>query len=76
MSVLMAYLVNCTLFGARLSLHGRRVYAAKHCLTCRPTRTREALRNEGQDTWKVCLRPSTLSSSHFYCIHPLSVFVS
>jgi hypothetical protein len=34
-TVLVVYLNQVTLFLAFLSLHGRRVYAGQHCLTCR-----------------------------------------
>ncbi|KAL8600703.1 hypothetical protein ACOMHN_057293 [Nucella lapillus] len=52
-AVLFCYLVNCTLFGACMSLHGERVYAKKHCLTCRPTQSRQHYRQLGANACTV-----------------------
>ncbi|XP_070195831.1 patched domain-containing protein 3-like [Littorina saxatilis] len=47
-AVLFVYISHLTLFAACLSLHGRRVYSGRHCLTCHPVTPRQRLREEGK----------------------------
>ncbi|XP_076462743.1 patched domain-containing protein 3-like [Babylonia areolata] len=53
LAVLFCYLANVTLFGACLSLHGDRVYSAKHCLLCVPVKTRQYYRDKGSNCCTV-----------------------
>ena len=41
--VFMCYINQLTFFGGCLVLHARRVAASRHCVTCRPVETREAM---------------------------------
>nr|KAG5709557.1 hypothetical protein BaRGS_001607 [Batillaria attramentaria] len=47
-AVLFCYISNVTLFVGCLSLHGRRVFSARHFITCRPTKPRDQLVREGR----------------------------
>ena len=53
--MLFVYLSHMTLFTACLSLHGRRVYASRHCLSCRPVRPRHELQQQGRSAlYRFC----------------------
>ena len=47
-AVLFCYLANVTLFSGCLAFHGRRVYSSRHSATCRVTKTRQQLKDEGR----------------------------
>ncbi|KAK7104482.1 patched domain-containing protein 3-like [Littorina saxatilis] len=64
-AVLAVYIVNCTLFGACLSLHGDRVFAGKHCLTCRPTQSRQYFRNQKANCCKVYCCGGSVPTKNF-----------
>ncbi|KAK3767199.1 hypothetical protein RRG08_018069 [Elysia crispata] len=47
-AVLFCFICNASIFGACLTLHGRRVFSRRHTLTCLPVRkSRESLQAEG-----------------------------
>ncbi|KAL8597646.1 hypothetical protein ACOMHN_031581 [Nucella lapillus] len=50
-AVIFCYLSNVTLFCASLAYHGRRVYSSRHSLTCRVTKPREQLKQEGRSAF-------------------------
>ncbi|KAK7100870.1 hypothetical protein V1264_023738 [Littorina saxatilis] len=55
-AVLFVYLCHVTLFIACLSLHGRRVYSNRHCVTCRTAKSRNELKDKGRSIvcWFLC----------------------
>ncbi|XP_076462905.1 patched domain-containing protein 3-like isoform X2 [Babylonia areolata] len=47
-AVLFCYLANVTLFSGCLAIHGKRVYSWRHSLTCRMTKSRQELKENGK----------------------------
>ncbi|XP_059176699.1 patched domain-containing protein 3-like [Physella acuta] len=59
--VLLCYICNATFFGACLTFHGRRVYASRHTITCKPVpKSRAELSREGHKCCYVCMCGGTV----------------
>ncbi|KAL8580373.1 hypothetical protein ACOMHN_037472 [Nucella lapillus] len=54
-AVLFCYICNATFFGGCLALHGRRVYAGRHTLTCKKLRPRKEMSEDGEPCCKICM---------------------
>lgn len=53
--MLFCYICNATFFGGCLALHGRRVYSARHTLTCQKVRPRKDMSEEGKTCCLICM---------------------
>lgn len=64
-AVLFCYICNATFFGGCLTLHGRRVYAGRHTITCKKIRARKTLSEEGEKCCKICMCGGTTPQNEF-----------